>query len=73
MVPIIIGASGTVSKYIEKWLPATGVTCRLESLQRAYTVILGIARILCKVLDTQGHGSDSMFKEDSSKPSRSCV
>lgn len=42
MVPIITGASGAVSKYIEKWLPETGVTRCLESLQRAYTVMLGI-------------------------------
>ena len=32
LVPIIIGALGTVSKDIEKWLGVTGVTCRLESL-----------------------------------------
>ena len=43
-------ALGTVSKDIEKWLAEIGVTCRLESLQRA--CLLGTARILCKVLDT---------------------
>ena len=35
VVPFIIGALGTVSKDIEKWLAEIGVTCRLESLQRA--------------------------------------
>ena len=35
VVPVIIGALGTVSKDIEKWLAENGVTCRLESLQRA--------------------------------------
>ena len=35
VVPVIIGALGTVSKDIEKWLTENGVTCRLESLQRA--------------------------------------
>ena len=35
VVPIIIGSLGTVSKDIERWLAEIGVTCRLESLQRA--------------------------------------
>ena len=50
VVPVIIGALGTVSKDIEKWLAEIDVTCRLESLQR--TCLLGTARILRKVLDT---------------------
>ena len=50
VVPIIIGALGTVSKDLKKWLAEIGVTCHLESLQRA--CLLGTARILCKVLDT---------------------
>ena len=33
VVPIIIGASGTVSNDIEKWLTEIGVTCRLESFK----------------------------------------
>ena len=39
MVPVIIGAIitaiETVSKGIDKWLAEIGVTCLLESLQRA--------------------------------------
>ena len=50
VVPIIIGALGTVLKDIEKWLPEISVTCRLESLQRA--CLMGTARTLRKVLDT---------------------
>ena len=50
VVPVIIGALGTVSKDMEKWLAEIGVTCRLESLQKAR--LLGTARILRKVLDT---------------------
>ena len=50
VVPIIIGALGTVLKDLKKWLAEIGVTYRLESLQRAY--LLGTARILRKVLDT---------------------
>ena len=49
VLPIIIGALATVSKEKEKWLAEIGVTCRLESLQRA--CLLGKARILGKVLD----------------------
>ena len=44
MVPVIIGALGTVSKDIEKWLAKTGVTYRLEALQKA--CLLGTARML---------------------------
>ena len=54
VVPIIIGALGTVPKDLKRWLAETGVTCRLEILER--TCLLGTARILRKVLDTQGHG-----------------
>ena len=50
VVLVIIGALGTVSNDIEKWLAEIGVTCRLESLGRA--CLLGTARILRKVLDT---------------------
>ena len=50
VVLIIIGALGTVSNDIEKWLAEIGVTCRLESLRRA--CLLGTARILRKVLET---------------------
>ena len=50
VVPIMIGTLGTVSIDIEKWLAEIGVTCRLESLQRA--CLLDTARILRKVLDT---------------------
>ena len=50
VVPNIIGALGTASKDIEKWLAEIGVSCRLDSLQRA--CLLGMARILRKFLDT---------------------
>jgi len=39
VVPIIIGALGTVSNDIEKWLAEIGVTCRLESF--AESVLTG--------------------------------
>ena len=76
VVPVIIGALGTVSKDIEKWLAEVGVTCRLESLQRAF--LLGTARILRKVLvghlrsrvvtyclrKTPASHTDALFNED---------
>ena len=72
VVPVIIGALGTVSKDIEKWLAEIGVTYRLESLQRA--CLLRTARILRIVLDTyKATGVTLMLKGDSSKPSRSCL
>ena len=47
MLPVIIGAIitaiETVSKGIDKWLAEIGVTCLLESLQRACLI-------------TEGHG-----------------
>ena len=73
VVPVIIGALGTVSKDIEKWLATIGAKCRLESLQRV--CLLGTARILRKVQSwtPKVTGGDLMFKEDSSNPSRGCV
>ena len=47
-------------------------TDHLESLHKA--CLPGTSRILCKVIDTgKVTCGDLMFKEDSSKPSRSCV
>ena len=50
VLPIIIGALGTVSKDLKKWLAEIGVTFCLKSLQRA--CLLGTGGILRKVLDT---------------------
>ena len=44
VVPVIIGAWGTVSKDIEKWLATIGVTCRLESLHIAKSVLTGYSQ-----------------------------
>ena len=38
VVPIIIGALGTVSNDIKKWLTEIGVTCRLESFESPWKV-----------------------------------
>ena len=73
VVPVIIGALGTVSKDIEKWLAEIGVTCRLEALQRA-RLLLGTAKILRSLSWTpKVTRGDLMFKEDSSKPYRCFV
>ena len=50
IVPIIIGALGTVNKKFEKWVERIEVECPTELLQKA--CLLGTARILRKVLDT---------------------
>ena len=60
-----IGALGTVSKDLEKWLAEIGVTC-LESLQTTCSVRVR------KVLDTEDHGLrktqashiEAVFNED---------
>ena len=72
-MPVIIGALGTVSKDIEKWLAEIGVTCRLEALQRA-RLLLGTAKILRSLSRTpKVTRGDLMFKEDSSQPYRCFV
>lgn len=48
VIPIVIGALGTVSKKFESWVKKTGVDCPVELLQKA--CLLGTARILRKVL-----------------------
>jgi len=48
VIPIVIGALGTVSKKFESWVKMTGVDCPVELLQKA--CLLGTARILRKVL-----------------------
>ena len=76
VVPVIIGALGTVSKDIEKWLAEIGVTCRLESLQRAclyraqpesFTVLVGHLRsrvVTWCLRKTPASHTDALFNED---------
>ena len=49
VIPMVIGALGTVSKRIQSWIKKIGVEVRTEQLQK--TALLGTARILRKVLD----------------------
>ena len=50
VVPIVIGALGTVSKKLEKWIYSLGIKLNIEHLQK--TSILGTARILRKNLES---------------------
>ena len=50
MVPIIIGALGTIGKDFENWLQKIEIECSTEVLQAA--CLIGTAKILRKVLDT---------------------
>ena len=49
VIPIIVGALGTMSKDLENYIEQLGVTIRLEHLQK--TALLGTARILRKLLE----------------------
>ena len=49
VIPIIVGAVGTMSKDPENYIEQLGITIRLEHLQK--TVLLGTARILRKMLE----------------------
>ena len=50
IVPIIIGALGTIGKNFENWLKKIEIECNMELLQKA--CLLGTAKMLRKVLDT---------------------
>ena len=50
VVPVVIGALGTVSKKLEKWIDKIGIKLNTEHLQK--TSILGIAKILRKTLES---------------------
>ena len=49
VVPVAIGALGTVTKDFRKWIEKTGLELTVEQLQK--TCLLGTARIIRKVLD----------------------
>ena len=50
IIPIIIGALGTVNRNAKKWREKIEINCSLELLQKA--CLLGTAKIIRKVLDT---------------------
>ena len=49
IIPVIIGALGTLPKCLPKWLRVLSMTCDIELLQKV--CLLGSARILRRVLD----------------------
>ena len=49
VVPVVIGALGSVSKRLKKWLEKLGIEIKTEVLQK--TALLGTARILRQVLE----------------------
>ena len=50
VIPVIIGALGTINTKFETYIKKIGIECPTELLQKA--CLLGTARILRKVLDT---------------------
>ena len=49
IVPVVIGALGSVSAEFDRWMGKLGITCSVEVMQK--TALLGTARILRKVLE----------------------
>lgn len=50
IIPIVIGALGSVTKEFNKWVEKLGIPCEFMGMQK--TALLGTARILRKVLET---------------------
>ena len=49
LVPVVIGALGSVSKGFDKWIEKLDIQCNFVDMQK--TALLGTARILRKVLE----------------------
>ena len=49
VIPVVIGALGTVTKQFEKWIQKLDLEITVEMLQKL--CLLGTARIIQKVLD----------------------
>ena len=49
VIPVVIGALGTMTKQFEKWIQKLDLEIRAEMLQKP--CLLGAARIIRKVLD----------------------
>ena len=49
VVPVVIGALGSVSKGFDKWIEKLDIQCNFVDMQK--TALLGTARILLKVLE----------------------
>ena len=49
IVPVVIGALGSVSVEFDRWMGKLGITCNVQVMQK--TALLGTARILRNVLE----------------------
>ena len=49
VIPVVIGALGTVTKHFEKWIEKLDLDLTIEALQKPR--LFGTARIIRKVLD----------------------
>ena len=49
VVPVVIGALGSVTKRFDKWIEKLEIQCNFVDMQK--TALLGTARILRKVLE----------------------
>ena len=55
IVPIVIGALGTLSKNFCSWMDKIGMREKTDLLQKA--CLLGTAKVIRRTLDTQGQGN----------------
>ena len=51
VIPVVVGALGAVTKRLENWIRRIGLKTKVSHIQK--TALLGSARILRKVLETQ--------------------
>ena len=49
VIPVVIGALGTVTKHFEKWIEKLDLNFTIKALQKPY--LLGTVKIIRKVLD----------------------
>ena len=49
VIPVVIGALGTVTKHFEKWIEKLDLDLTIEAIQKP--CLLGTSRIIRKVLD----------------------
>ena len=49
IIPVLIGALGSVSAEFDRWIGKLGITCNVEVMRKS--VLLGTARILRNVLE----------------------
>ena len=61
VIPVVIGALGTVTKRFEKWIEKLGLDLTIEAIQKP--LLLGTVRLIRKVLDMKYEKSKTKMME----------